>query len=207
MDDFDADSIMISKWPEYKEERNFTKEENEIEIMKEAVRGIRNVRTGMNVPPSKKAAVYVVSDKEEMRKIFEEGKLFFASLASASDVFVQSDKTGIGEDAVSVVIANANIYIPLAELVDLKAEKERLEREQNFIENRRLGRKQNFIKKQKTVLITGRPHSMQPPCFGFRDAVSGAAFMSFFGDCNGNRRKAGKPLQAFSAVKVVFGCL
>ena len=130
----EEESIMISKWPEYKEDRDFAKEENEIEIMKEAVRGIRNVRTGMNVPPSKKAAVYVVSGREEMRKIFEEGKLFFASLASASDVFVQSDKTGIGEDAVSVVIANANIYIPLAELVDLKAEKERLEKEQKRLE-------------------------------------------------------------------------
>ena len=130
----EEESIMISAWPVYREDRNFAKEENEIEIMKEAVRGIRNVRTGMNVPPSKKAAVYVVSDKEEMRKIFTEGKLFFASLASASEVFVQSDKTGIGEDAVSVVIANANIYIPLAELVDLAAEKERLLKEQKRLE-------------------------------------------------------------------------
>ena len=130
----EEESIMISAWPVYREDRNFAKEENEIEIMKEAVRGIRNVRTGMNVPPSKKAAVYVVSDKEEMRKIFTEGKLFFASLASASEVFVQSDKTGIGKDAVSVVIANANIYIPLAELVDLAAEKERLLKEQKRLE-------------------------------------------------------------------------
>ncbi len=131
----EEESIMISAWPVYREDRNFAKEENEIEIMKEAVRGIRNARTGMNVPPSKKAAVYVVSDKEEMRKIFTEGKLFFASLASASEVFVQSDKTGIGEDAVSVVIANANIYIPLAELVDLAAEKERLLKEQKRLED------------------------------------------------------------------------
>ncbi|MBR4581845.1 MAG: valine--tRNA ligase [Lachnospiraceae bacterium] len=130
----EEESIMISKWPQYSADRDFAKEENEIEIMKEAVRGIRNVRTGMNVPPSKKAAVYVVSDKAEMRNIFEEGKLFFASLASASEVNVQADKTGIGDDAVSVVIANANIYIPLAELVDLNAEKERLEKEQKRLE-------------------------------------------------------------------------
>ena len=130
----EEESIMISSWPKYSDDRDFAKEEKEIEIMKEAVRGIRNARTGMNVPPSKKAAVYVVSEKEEMRNIFEKGKLFFASLASASDVFVQSDKTGIGEDAVSVVIANANIYIPLAELVDLNAEKERLAKEQKRLE-------------------------------------------------------------------------
>ena len=130
----EEESIMISSWPVYKEERNFAREEKEIEIMKEAVRGIRNARTGMNVPPSKKAAVYVVSEKEEMRSIFEKGKLFFATLASASEVYVQSDKNGIGDDAVSVVIANANIYIPLAELVDLQAEKERLLKEQKRLE-------------------------------------------------------------------------
>ena len=123
------ESIMISKWPEYAKDRSFAKDEKDIEIIKEAVRGIRNVRTGMNVAPSKKAHIYVVSDKADIRKTFEEGKLFFASLASASDVTIQCDKEGIAEDAVSVVIANANIYIPFAELVDIAQEIERLEKE------------------------------------------------------------------------------
>ena len=83
----------------------------------------------MNVAPSKKAHVYVVSEKEDIRKTFEEGKLFFATLSYASDVSVQADKNGIADDAVSVVIANANIYIPFAELVDIKQEIERLEKE------------------------------------------------------------------------------
>ncbi len=126
----EEESIMISSWPVYTEERNFAKEEKEIEIMKEAIRGIRNVRTSMNVPPSKKAQVYVVSEKPEMRAIFEEGKLFFASLAYASEVNVQADKSGIADDAVSVVIANANVYIPFAELVDIAQEIERLEKEE-----------------------------------------------------------------------------
>jgi len=126
----EEESIMISSWPVYTEERNFAKEEKEIEIMKEAIRGIRNVRTSMNVPPSKKAQVYVVSEKPEMRAIFEEGKLFFASLAYASEVIVQADKSGIADDAVSVVIANANVYIPFAELVDIAQEIERLEKEE-----------------------------------------------------------------------------
>ena len=130
----EEESIMISKWPEYTEERNFPKEEQDIEIIKEAVRGIRNVRTEMNVPPSKKALVYVVSEKEELRNTFEEGKLFFASLAYASEVQVQSDKTGIADDAVSVVIANATIYIPFAELVDIKQEMERLQKEEKRLE-------------------------------------------------------------------------
>ena len=123
------ESIMISKWPVYDEARNYAKDEKEIEILKEAVRGIRNVRTTMNVAPSKKAHVFVVSEKQEIRDTFAEGKLFFASLASASDVTIQQDKHGIAEDAVSVVIANATIYIPFAELVDIKQEILRLEKE------------------------------------------------------------------------------
>jgi valyl-tRNA synthetase len=105
----EEESIMISKWPEYREDRNFAKDEKDIETIKEAVRGIRNVRTSMNVAPSKKAHVFVVSDSEDIRNTFTEGRLFFASLAYASDVTIQTDKTGIADDAVSVVIANANI--------------------------------------------------------------------------------------------------
>ena len=130
----EEESIMISKWPEYTADRNFPKEEQDIEIIKEAVRGIRNVRTEMNVPPSKKALVYVVSEKEELRNTFTEGKLFFASLAYASEVQVQSNKDGIADDAVSVVIANATIYIPFAELVDIKQEIERLQKEEKRLE-------------------------------------------------------------------------
>ncbi|MDO4331615.1 MAG: valine--tRNA ligase [Eubacteriales bacterium] len=126
----EEESIMISSWPVYQEERSFPKEEQEIEIIKEAVRGIRNVRTDMNVGPGKKAHIFVVSGKQEMLDIFTEGKLFFASLAGASDVTMQSDKSGIAEDAVSVVIANATLYIPFAELVDIQKEIERLEKEE-----------------------------------------------------------------------------
>jgi len=131
----EEESIMISRWPEYAASRSYAKDEKDIEIIKEAVRGIRNVRTGMNVAPSKKAHVFVVSDKAEIRKTFEEGKLFFASLAGASDVTIQSDKDGIADDAVSVVIANANIYIPFAELVDIAQEIERLEKESKRIDS------------------------------------------------------------------------
>jgi valyl-tRNA synthetase len=126
----EEESIMISKWPEYTEERAFAKEESDIETIKEAVRGIRNVRTSMNVAPSRKASVYVVSDKKEICDIFENGKLFFAPLAYASEVLIQADKTGIADDAVSVVIDGATLYIPFAELVDLAQEIERLEKEE-----------------------------------------------------------------------------
>ncbi len=126
----EEESIMISSWPEFKEEWNYAAEENAVETIKAAVRGIRGVRLSMNVPPSKKAKVFVVSEKEAVRDIFENGKVFFASLAGASDVVVQSDKTGIGEDAVSTVTPDAVLYMPLAELVDIEKERERLKKEE-----------------------------------------------------------------------------
>ena len=126
----EEESIMISSWPQYREEWNFPKEEEEITIIKEAVRGIRNVRSSMNVPPSKKAHVFVVSTDERIASAFTEGKLFFASLSGASDVTIQQDKTGIADDAVSVVIAGATLYIPFAELVDIAQEIARLEKEE-----------------------------------------------------------------------------
>lgn len=128
------ESIMISAWPKYREDRAFTKEEKEIEIIKEAVRGIRNVRNEMNVAPSRKAAVYVVSEDEGILSAFTEGKLFFASLAYASEVTIQKDKSGIAEDAVSVVIPGATLYIPFAELVDIAQEIERLRKEKKRLE-------------------------------------------------------------------------
>ncbi len=131
----EEESIMIAKWPEYMESRSFARDERDIETIKEAVRGIRNVRTEMNVAPSKKAHVFVVSEKEDIRKIFDAGKLFFTSLAFASNVTIQCDKNGIAEDAVSVVIANADIYIPFAELIDIKQEIERLEKEEKRLDS------------------------------------------------------------------------
>ncbi|MDO4555791.1 MAG: valine--tRNA ligase [Lachnospiraceae bacterium] len=126
----EEESIMISSWPVYKKEWEFEKEEAAIETIKEAVRAIRNVRASMNVPPSKKATVYVVSEEEQIRDIFEEGKVFFATLAKASEVLIQEDKAGIGEDAVSALIPKANIYIPFAELVDVEKELARLTEEE-----------------------------------------------------------------------------
>ncbi|MEE1517561.1 MAG: valine--tRNA ligase [Lachnospiraceae bacterium] len=125
----EEDSIMVSEWPVYSEEYNFAKEEQAIETIKEAVRNIRNVRAEMNVPPSKKAKVYVVSEDETVRNIFEDGKVFFATLGYASEVVVQNDKNGIADDAVSAVIPQAVIYMPFAELVDIEKEIERLNKE------------------------------------------------------------------------------
>ena len=146
----DEESIMISSWPEYKEEWNFAAEEKAIETIKEAVRGIRTVRTSMNVPNSKKATVYVVSDNAEMRDIFEHGKVFFAALGFASEVLVQADKTGIAEDAVSALLPEAAIYMPLAELVDIEKERERLQKEVKRLEGE-LARVNGMLNNEKFV--------------------------------------------------------
>ena len=126
----EEESIMISKWPEFTGEWDFARDEAAVESIKEAVRAIRNVRTGMNVPPSKKAKVYVVSEKQEVREIFENGKVFFATLGYASEVIVQGDRAGIDEDAVSAVLPEAVIYMPFAELVDIEKEIGRLKKEE-----------------------------------------------------------------------------
>jgi valyl-tRNA synthetase len=128
------ESIMISSWPVFKEEWNFAADEKAVDTIKDAVRGIRNLRAEMNVPNSKKATVYVVSEKEEIRNIFEDAKVFFATLGYASEVLVQGDKTGIAEDAVSTVIHDAVVYMPFAELVDIEKEIERLSKEQKRLE-------------------------------------------------------------------------
>ena len=146
----EEETIMVSSWPVYREEWNFAKEENATEVIKEAVRAIRGVRTSMNVPPSKKAAVYVVSEDAELRDIFETSKNFFATLGYASHVTVQEDKTGISEDAVSAVIPKAAIYMPFADLVDLEKEIARLKAEEKRLEGE-LKRSNGMLSNEKFI--------------------------------------------------------
>ena len=130
----ETESIMISAWPEYNPAWEFARDTESIELIKQAVKGIRNVRSEMNVPPSRKATVIVVSDNERIREIFTESRVFFATLGFAGEVIVQKDKSGISEDAVSTVIAGAQIYIPFADLIDIDKEIERLSKEKERLE-------------------------------------------------------------------------
>ena len=126
----DEDSIMIAAWPKETEDFAYAEDEAAVEMMKEAVRSIRGVRTSMNVPPSKKASVFVVTEDAAVQETFKNGAVFFGTLAGASEVHVQADKAGIADDAVSAVIPQATIYIPFAELVDLEKEIARLTKEE-----------------------------------------------------------------------------
>ena len=144
------ESIMISSWPVWTEERNFPEEEAGVEMIKEAVRSIRALRKDMDVPPSRKAEVYVVSDDAAVREVFENGKVFFATLGYASQVTVQADKTGIGEDAVSAVTPRAVIYIPFAQLVDIARETERLTKEEQRL-TKELARVNGMLNNEKFI--------------------------------------------------------
>jgi valyl-tRNA synthetase len=146
----EEESIMVSQWPVYKEELHFAAEEQSIETIKEAVRAIRTVRTSMNVPPSRKAKVFVVSENAQICDIFEKGKVFFATLASASEVAVQENKAGIAEDAVSAVIPGANIYIPFADLVDVEKEIERLKKEEEKL-SKEIARSKGMLNNEKFI--------------------------------------------------------
>ena len=150
----EEESIMISSWPVYDETNNFAAEEKAIETIKEAVRNIRNLRADMNVAPSRKALVYVVTASEDVKNIFNNSLGFFGTLAYASEVKVQADKAGIPEDAVSTVIPDAVIYIPFAELVDIDKEIERLKKEE--------GRLQGEIKRCNGMLNNEKFTSKAP---------------------------------------------
>ena len=130
----EEESIMISDWPVYKEEYNFPEAEKAIEGFMEVVRGIRNIRTQMNVPVGRKTHLYIVAGDEAAKARYEESKLSFKNLAYATEILVQGDKSGIAADAVSVVVSDAVVYLPLEDLVDKEKEIERLTKEQKRLE-------------------------------------------------------------------------
>ena len=146
----EEETIMISQWPVYRDDWNFAKEEQSTETIKEAVRAIRGVRSSMNVPPSKKVTVYVVSEDAGLLQIFEHSKSFFAALGYAGEVILQENKEGIADDAVSAVIHKAVIYMPFADLVDIEKEIERLRGEEKRLAGE-LARSRGMLGNEKFV--------------------------------------------------------
>jgi len=127
----EGQSIMISKWPEYDENYRFDEEEKQMLMIMDAIKNIRNIRAEMNVAPSKKAKLYIVTS---YHNIFEQGKTFFEKLAGASEVVFMDQEEGIPENAVSVVTEGAKMFMPLDDLVDRQKEIERLEKERQNLE-------------------------------------------------------------------------
>ena len=146
----EVETIMLADWPVAMDENSFAKEEQMIEHLKDLVRGVRNVRTQMDVPVSRKAKLFITSDQAMVREAFELLKGSYMTLASASEVVVQEGKDGIGDDAVSVVIPDAVIYMPLEDLVDFEKEKERLLKEKKRLEGE-LKRSENMLSNEKFI--------------------------------------------------------
>ena len=149
----EEESIMIASWPEYKEELHFAREESMIEMTKDVVRGVRNIRAEMNVPNNRKAQVYIVAEQDDVCAMFEEIKETFGrmeALMSATRVAVQNNKEGISEDAVSVITPNATVYLPMEELVDLEKEKERLTKEAQRLD-KEIARAQGMLNNERFI--------------------------------------------------------
>ena len=146
----EEESLMMSAWPVYKDEWDFTKEEDIVEHMKEIIRGVRNIRAEMNVAPSRKAGVFVVCDNPVLCGGFEEMKTSVAPLMSASEIIIGGKKENIEDDAVSVVVTDAVVYLPLAELIDFEQEIERLKKEEEKL-TKELARVNGMLNNEKFI--------------------------------------------------------
>ncbi len=146
----EEETIMLSAWPEYDDSLAFSEAETMVERAKDVVRGMRQLRTDMDVPPSKKAAIHIVAADEAVRHTFTAIEPVFKTLAGATEVFIQADKAGISDDAVSAVIADATIFVPLEDLVDFEKEKERLTKEKDRL-TKELARSKGMLSNEKFI--------------------------------------------------------
>ena len=155
----EEETIMLSEWPKYRGGWSFPEAEAAAERCKDLVKGVRGVRTQMDVPPSRKAKIFIVSDRADVRSIFEDNREVYVNLASTSGIAVQADKSGIGEDAVSVVIPDAVVYLPLEDLVDMEKERERLMKEKERL-TQELARSRGMLSNEK-FLNNAKPEKVQ----------------------------------------------
>lgn len=145
-----ADTIMDKAFPSFDEKFDFKSEAETVDALKDAIKKIREVRKDMNVPLSKKTSMFVVTENQGLINGFNNGMEFFKALAKASDVRVQSDKNGIGDDAVSVILSDGLIYLPLNELVDREKELERLNAQRNKL-LKEIERSENMLNNESFV--------------------------------------------------------
>ena len=142
------ESIMISSWPEYKDEFNFEEEEQNLELLKSIIVDIRNVRSNMNVHPSKKSKLIFVTTK--YNTLIDESRAFLERLGFANEIAIQDNKEGIDANAISILKEGLELYIPFTDLVDIEAEVERLNKEKATAESE-LKRAQGMLNNEKFV--------------------------------------------------------
>ena len=127
--------LIISSWPVYRENINFPEAERSMEYIMNAIKGIRNIRSEMNVEPKRRSNMIFVTQDEEIKKVIDEGKRYFVNLAFANDIYIRDSKDGLGEDNGVVVLEKCEIYLPMRDLIDFEKERERLEREREKLES------------------------------------------------------------------------
>ena len=142
------DSIMITAFPEYTDEFAYEAEETEIEMLKELIVGIRNIRNNMNVHPSKKSELIFVTTK--YNDLIEASKAFLEKLGFANNIIIQDSKVGIDPNAISIIAQDLELYIPFNDLVDIAAEIERLTKEKETAQSE-LNRAQGMLSNEKFV--------------------------------------------------------
>ena len=141
---------MISTWPVYKEEWNYPAEEELLEHMKDITRGIRNMRSEMNVPNNRRTKVFVVSEDVKLLYGLDQMIESVKPLMAANDIIVESEKKDIAEDAVSVVVPGATVYLPLEDLVDFEQELARLSKEEERL-NKEIARARGMLSNEKFI--------------------------------------------------------
>lgn len=144
----DKESIMLEQWPQYKEELYCEAEEEMLAHVKDLVKAVRTIRKDMDVPNSRKTKLYIVSDEERIRDLFEQAKETYMNFTCADEINIQADKEGIPQDAVSIVIPGAAAYIPLEELVDREKEIGRLNKDKARLE-KELTRSRGMLSNEK----------------------------------------------------------
>ena len=126
------ETIMTSAWPKFRDDFNFEAEENEIEMLKAIIGEVRNIRNNMNVHPAKKAKLIFVTEK--YNDLINQSAAFLQKLAFGDEIIVQANKDNIPSNAISIMQPELELYIPFEDLVDIAAEKERLENEKTKLE-------------------------------------------------------------------------
>ncbi len=146
----EEESLMISSWPKYTEELCFPADENVMEHVKAVTRGIRNMRSEMDVPNSRKTKVYMICGDAAICEGIESFKESVMPLMMANDIIIRPTKEGVDDNAVSIVVPDAVVYLPLDELVDLEQERERLTKEEERL-NKEIRRAEGMLSNEKFV--------------------------------------------------------
>ena len=146
----EEESLMMSEWPKYTEELCFPEDENVMEHVKAVTRGIRNMRSEMDVPNSRKTKVYIICGDAGICEGIESLKESVMPLLMANDILIRPTKDGVDDNAVSIVVPDAVVYLPLDELVDLEQERERLTKEEERL-NKEIRRAEGMLSNEKFV--------------------------------------------------------